>query len=181
MNHRTIRLVGAVNASFGTAGLLALVTSYGLAERLVLDQEAAKAGTLAVRTWHWVGPDIPVTLSMSLMLVGAAAGIVGSAIQQSIIFAHRAGHGTLERGFVWWYLLRPVWSALLGTVAVIAVNAGLVSIGDQTTSDAGVTVLVTFGCFAGLFTDRVLDKLRDMLGATDPAAFVAANPSPATT
>ena len=177
MTHRTIRLVGVVNAACGTLGLVALVASYGLAERLVIDQESAPASTLALRTLRWWGPDISVTLGMSLMIVGASAGIVGSAIQQSIIFAERAGHGTLERGFVWWYLLRPVWSALLGAVAVVAVNAGLVSIGDQTTSSAGVTVLVTLGCLAGLFTDRVLDRLRELLGASDPAALVATNPT----
>jgi hypothetical protein len=51
-------------------------------------------------------------------------------VQQSIVFASRAGQQTLERGYLWWYVLRPVWSALLGGVVVLTVNAGLVSIGD---------------------------------------------------
>jgi hypothetical protein len=106
------------------------------------------------------------------MIVGAAAGAVGSIIQQSIIFAQRAGFQTLQRGFVYWYVLRPIWSALLGAVVVIAANAGLISIGDETTSSAGVTVLVTLGCLAGLFTDKALDRLRSLLGASDPATVV---------
>jgi hypothetical protein len=88
------------------------------------------------------------------------------------------GHETLEVGFVWWYLLRPIWSALLGAVFVIAVNTGLISIGDQTTSTAGVTVLATVGCFAGLFTDQVLDRMRDLLGATDPTEPVLGTAGP---
>jgi uncharacterized membrane protein YdcZ (DUF606 family) len=162
------RVIGAVNAVEGPLAMVALVAAYGLAEHLVSSQEAAAEGTLAVERIGVLGTDLPVTLSMSLLLVGAAAGAVGSVIHQSIIFAHRAGHDTLERGFVWWYLLRPLWSGLLGAVVVTAVNAGLISIGDETTSGAGVTVLVTAGCVAGLFTDRVLDRLRDLLGATDP-------------
>jgi hypothetical protein len=102
-------------------------------------------------------------------MLGATAGLVGSVIQQSIVFALRAGHERLERGYVWWYLLRPVWSALLGAVIVVAVNAGFVSIGDTTTSAAGVTVLATAGVLAGLFTDQVLQRFQKLLGASDPA------------
>jgi len=169
MTPNMTRLIGAINIAAGVVGMAALVATYGLAEQLVARQEAAPAGTLATQAVHVFGGDFTVTVSMSVLLLGAASGLVGSAIQQSIIFAHRAGHETLEGGFVWWYLLRPIWSALLGAVLVTAVNAGLISIGDQTTSTAGVTVLVTVGCFAGLFTDQALDKLRDVLGATDPA------------
>lgn len=162
------RVIGTVNVVQGVASLFALIAAYGLAERLVVAQEQARPGALAVHTVHWWGPDFALTLSMSVLLVGAASGLVGSAIQQSIIFAQRAGHETLEQGFVWWYLLRPVWSALLGAVVVITADAGLIGIGDQTTSAAGVTVLVALGCLAGLFTDKALQRLRPLLGASDP-------------
>jgi hypothetical protein len=99
-------------------------------------QGAAPAGDVATRTIASWGPSISVTLATSLVLVGAAAGFVGSVVQQSIVFASRAGQQTLERGYVWWYVLRPVWSAWLGSVVVLTVNAGLVSIGDDTTSAA---------------------------------------------
>jgi hypothetical protein len=118
-----------------------------------------------------------VTLNMSLLMVGAAAGAVGSVIQQSIVFARRAGHETLQRGFVWWYVLRPVWSSLLGAVVVVTVNAGLISIGDQTTSAPGVTILVTMGCAAGLFTDQALHRLAPLLGATPAEQPVAVAPA----
>jgi hypothetical protein len=144
------------------------VAAYGVAERLVATQEAGDGSELATRTIAWWGPDFTVTLGMSILLVGAAAGVVGSVIHQSMVFAQRAGHETLQRGFVWWYLLRPFWSGLLGAIAVVTFNAGLVSIGDQTTSAAGITVLVAVGCLAGLFTDQVLQRMRSMLGATPP-------------
>ena len=68
-------------------------------------------------------------------------------------------------GYVWWYVLRPVWSALLGSVVVVAVNTGLISIGDTTTSSAGVTMLVTMGALAGMYTDQALQRLQPFLGA----------------
>jgi hypothetical protein len=171
MGTRTRRAVGAANVAAGMAAFGALVASYGFSERLVVAQESAPTGTLVTEqlfpTW---GPDIGISLDMSLLMLGAAAGVVGSLIQQSIVFAQRAGHENLERGFVWWYVLRPVWSALLGAIIVVAINTGFVSIGDATTSTAGVTVLATAGALAGLFTDKVLQKLQDLLGATDPAS-----------
>jgi hypothetical protein len=165
------RLVGLGNALAGSLALVALVWSYGLAEEMVAAQEAAAPGEIATRTISSWGPSLSVTLATSLVLVGAAAGFVGSVVQQSIVFASRAGQQTLERGYVWWYVLRPVWSALLGSVVVLTVNAGLVSIGDETTSAAGVTVLVTAAAVAGLFTDQALQRLRSVLGASDPSTL----------
>jgi hypothetical protein len=164
----TRRLIGTINFAEAVLSLVGLVAAYGIAERLVSAQEVVVAGDVATRTVHWWGPDFTTTLNMSLLIVGAAAGAVGSVIHQSMVFAQRAGLETLERGFVWWYLLRPVWSALLGSVVVVAVNTGLISIGDETTSTAGVTVLVMMGALAGLFTDQAMRRLRPMLGATPP-------------
>jgi hypothetical protein len=47
---------------------------------------------------------------------------------------------------------------------VLSVNTGLISIGDQTTSTAGVAVLVTMGALAGLYTDQALRRLKLLLG-----------------
>ena len=104
-----------------------------------------------------------VTLNMSLLIVGAAAGAVGSVIRQTMDVARSAR--ARDRRPVSWYVLRPLWSALLGAVSVVAVNTGLISIGDETTSSAGVAVLVLTGCLAGLFTDQVIQRLRRLLDA----------------
>jgi hypothetical protein len=163
MTTRARRFLGAVTVVEGMLALSALLSSYGLAERLVAAQEQ-EGERLATVDVHWWGPDFSVTLAMSLLLVGAASGVVGSVIQQSIVFASRVGQDTLEQGLFWWYVLRPVWSALLGSVVVVAVNTGLISIGDTTTSSAGVTVLVTMGALAGMYTDQALQRLQPFLG-----------------
>jgi hypothetical protein len=134
----------------------------------VAAQELATKGTLATRSVGLPALHIGVTLNMSLLIVGAVAGAVGSIVHQGVVYA-RARHEHLKCDHVLCYVLRPVWSALLGAVAVISVNTGLISIGDQTTSTAGVAVLVTTGALAGLYTDQTLKRLRLPIGMT-PAA-----------
>jgi hypothetical protein len=172
------RLTGTVNALEGLIAFVWLVASYGLAERLVAAQEAAPTGTVATRDLRWWGLDIPLTLNMSLLIVGAAAGAVGAVVQQGLAFAQYARYDRLKNGQVWWYVLFPVWAALLGAVVVVAVNTGLISIGDETTSTAGVTVLVTMGALAGLFTNQALRRLRPILGG--PTSPEPTDPQPPT-
>ncbi len=159
------RQIVALNIAEAVAALWALIAAYGLAEQLVADQEAAPA-ELARRSLGWWILDVSVTLNMSLLIVGAAAGAVGSVIRQSMTLTQRSRR--VEDRSLWWYVLRPLWSALLGSVSVIAVNTGLISLGDETTSSAGIAVLVLTGCLAGLFTDQVLRRLRNMVDRTRP-------------
>ncbi|WP_350275411.1 hypothetical protein [Kribbella sp. HUAS MG21] len=149
------RVIVAVNILEAVITLPCLVAAYGLAEQLVAAQETAapqQVASLQVAS-------LAVTLNMSLLIVGAAAGAVGSVIHQSMAFART----TAPNHQLAWYLMRPLWSALLGSVSVIAVNTGLLSIGDETTSSAAVAVLVLTGCLTGLFTDQTLHRLRHLL------------------
>ena len=161
----TRRVIGSINIAEVVVGLPCLIAAYGLAEHLVVAQEAAAPGQVASQSVNFWPADLAITLNMSLLIVGAAAGAVGSVIQQSMAFARTNG-ATGQRS-VLLYILRPLWSAVLGSISVIAVNTGLISIGDETTSSAGVALLVLTGCLAGLFTNRFLARLRRML---DPAA-----------
>jgi hypothetical protein len=160
------RQIVAVNIAEAVVALLSLIAAYGLAEQLVAAQEAAGSGKLANRAFDWWILDFVVTLNMSLLIVGAAAGAVGSVIRQSMTLTGRSR--SVEDRSIWWYVLRPLWSALLGSVSVIAVNTGLISIGDESTSSAGIAVLVLTGCLAGLFTDQVLRRLRSMVDRSRP-------------
>jgi hypothetical protein len=155
-SHR--RLIVAINIAQAVIALPCLIAAYGLAEHLVAAQEAVGPHQVASRSAHWP-VDFAITLNMSLLIVGAAAGAVGSVIQQSMTFARTTG----ANHQVAWYIMRPLWSALLASVSVIAVNAGLISIGDESTSSAGVAVLVLTGALTGLFTDQALNRLRRIL------------------
>lgn len=169
--------IGVLNLVEGVVALVAVVGAYGLAERLVVAQEATADQGLAVEPAWW---GIEITLGMSLILVGTAGAFAGGVARQSMAFASRSGYETLERSFTWWYVLNPVWSALLGGAFVTAANAGLVSIGDDTTSTAALPMLATMGALAGLFTDQVLQRMRSVIGLTDPKVAASQVPEPAT-
>ncbi len=79
------------------------------------------------------------------------------------VFAARAGHETLERGYAWWYFTRPLIAAALAFVFYVTVIAGYF---DDVTSDSrpALVVAAVVGGLTGLFTDQVLDKLRGVLG-----------------
>jgi len=173
--------IGLLNLAEGLLAFVLLVWAYGFTEQIANTQAAAKSGELSHQTVAWWGPDFSLTVGMAVIVLGAASGLVGSMIQQSKIFAERAGNDRLQEGFIWWYVLRPVWSLLLGGVAVVAFNADLIQIGDKTSSSGSITVLVAIGCVAGLFTDQILQKLRKLLGATDTDKFVVPSNQPAPT
>jgi hypothetical protein len=114
----------------------------------------------------WFGPHFTATAMTSLIIVVAFAAVAGSVVHLIMVFTLRAGKGTLECGYESWYLLRPVAAALLGVVLFLAVHAGVMTIGESGAPNVPLYGLA--GALAGLFTDRVLQRLRAVLGATDP-------------
>jgi hypothetical protein len=98
--------------------------------------------------------------------------VLGSIAIMIITFANRAGKETLERGFLWWYLIRPFAAAAVGVLFYMAIIAGFFN----QTSARGRSALVlaaAIGGLAGLFTDNVVQKMRALLGLSsfdEPAA-----------
>jgi hypothetical protein len=136
--------------------------------------ERAEAGHRPVAA-HWFVVSFPVSADTGLMALVAFAAIAGSAVHCIVVFSERAGRRTLERGYVWWYLLRPLGAALLGVLFYFAVRAGLMTLGT-TAGPPSPAAGATLGAFAGLFTDRVLQKMGRVLGSTDPATPASTQP-----
>lgn len=157
----------------GIGSLVGLLWSYPLAERA----QAGNGTTVAVQ---WIGPDFHLTPTTAVLLAMAFAACCGSVVQASVVFAIRAGNHTLERGYEAWYFLRPITSLLLGPLFGLATIGGLAAI--TTGSGAGTSLslpaLVTTGALAGLFTDRVLQQMQRILGATDPDKHASEQETP---
>lgn len=119
----------------------------------------------AVTLWFL---DFHMSEESGLLLLVASAAVAGAAVHLILVFTERAGYRTLEAGYLWWYLLRPVAAALLSVLFVIAVRTGLSTLGTAQPTTPSVPVLLTAGGLAGLFTDRVLQQMRNLLGSTDP-------------
>jgi hypothetical protein len=64
---------------------------------------------------------------------------------------------------------------------MLSVKAGMAAFGNSDTKIADLSVAVTTGALAGLFTDRVLQQLQGLLGATDPSKSASTQPIPGKT
>jgi hypothetical protein len=157
----------------GIGSLIGLLWSYPLAERA----QAGNGTTVAV---HWLGPDFHATPTTAVLLAMAFAASSGSVVQAAVVFAMRAGSQTLERGYEAWYYLRPVTSFLLGPLFGLATIGGLSAITSGSGAGARLSLpaVVTAGALAGLFTDRVLQQMQRILGATDPDKHASQQATP---
>lgn len=118
----------------------------------------------ALTAIRWVGHDFTFTPTSGVLLLGLIGGVAGSLVHTITIFSSRAGRRTLEATYFWWYLLRPFAAALLSLLFVAAVHSGLLSVTNGPKSAIAVVGFVAGG-LAGLFTDAVLQKLRNLLGS----------------
>jgi hypothetical protein len=65
-------------------------------------------------------------------------------------------------------------------VFVAALRSGLVALGTGTTDSSTAVLSFLAGGLAGLFTDRVMQRLRGLLGATKTDQKASEQPAPGT-
>lgn len=141
---------------FGVALLATIPWAWSFASRLV----SGKAGTTV--SVHFLGVGFTPTAEFSLLLIVLLAAMLGSVAVLTLTFSSRAGHGTLESGYVWWYLTRPITAAALGLLFYVAIMAGFFS-ATTTQGHPALVIAAAIGGLAGLFTDQVLKKMRSIL------------------
>ncbi len=148
--------VGLWLGSLGVAALMAAVWAWGIADRVGTTSQAVR----------WSGPDFTATAGTSALVLAAVGGVVGSFVHSASLFASRVGRRTFENSYFWWYLLRPLEAALVAMVFVAALRSGFVALGASSTDTRTTVLAFLAGGLAGLFTDRVMQRLRQILGAT---------------
>jgi hypothetical protein len=148
----------AIGVYLTVLGLLLLAATphmWSLATQVMTSQSASQ-----VSVW---GLDFEATPEMALMAIVILMGLIGSVTVMTLVFALRAGNGTLEDSFAWWYVTRPITAAGLAVLFYVTATAGLLDLGAI--SDASALVIAAaLAALAGLFTDHVLEKMRGMLG-----------------
>ena len=152
------RLVGVYLIGLGTALLAVIPWAWSFASRAVAAKQAVPASFL--------GQPFNATPEFSMVLIVLLTAALGSVSVLAMTFSARTGRETLERGFFWWYLTRPISAAGLGLVFYLAVVSGFLA---AATSAGQPTLIVaaTIGGLAGLFTDQVYRKLFSVLGLVD--------------
>lgn len=134
---------------------------------------------LAVTPWVWslasqvtitgsrrvefLGQPFIATPAMMLLVVVILMAMLGGVTVMALTFASRAGLETLERGFVWWYVTRPLTAAASAVLFYMTVVAGLLDLSSVGQRPA-LMLAAALAALAGLFTDQVLSKLRNLLG-----------------
>ena len=116
-------------------------------------------------TSHFLGLAFTVSAASTLVAMVALMALIGSVTVMTLTFAARAGHGTLEQAYLWWYVTRPVSAAGLGILFYMLVVAGFFNVSSiEGGSSAALVVAAALGGLAGLFTDQVIEKVRKALG-----------------
>jgi hypothetical protein len=149
-------VVGVWLAAVGVASVLAAMWLWAVADRATSANDAV----------HWIGPDFTATAATGSLALAAVGGVAGSFVHAGSLFAARVGRRTFEISYFWWYLLRPLESALVAIVFVAALRSGLLALGADTKDTDTVVLAFLSGALAGLFTDRVMQRLRGLLGAS---------------
>lgn len=151
------RGVGAYLILLGVAVLAVMPWAWSFASRAT----DGKQVTASFLRWQFTP-----TPEFSMVLIVLLTAILGSVAVLAMTFSDRAGHETLERGYLWWYLTRPISAAGLALAFYMAFVAGFFSAATATDRPA-LIVAAAIGALAGLFTDRVLKKMYKVLGLFD--------------
>lgn len=154
MSKRSKTWVGVYLIGVGLALLSVMPWVWSFASRVV-DGKQINASFLGLR--------FTPTAEFSLILVVLLTAALGSVAVLGKTFSARAGHETLEQGYLWWYLTRPITAAGLGLAFYMAFVAGFFSATTATDRPA-LVIAATIGGLAGLFTDQVLKKMSNVLG-----------------
>jgi hypothetical protein len=159
----------------GVLSLVGLLWIYPQAESI-----GSKGG--APTPVEWWGPDFTASLTTATLLAMAFAALAGCIVQACIVFSMRSGKHTLERGYEAWYFLRPFASALLAVLVGLAAQAGLFVVTSESPDSTRLSLptMVAVGALAGLFTDRVIQRMQNILGATDPDKAASSQTTPGT-
>ncbi|HEY8721292.1 hypothetical protein [Pengzhenrongella sp.] len=157
MSKRLRRSIGVYLLVIGLALLAIIPWAWSVASNVVV---AADGATVRAT---FLGRSFTPTAEFCLAMIVLLTAMIGSVVVLSLTFSSRAGHETLERGYLWWYLTRPISSAGLGLLFYLAIIAGFFD-ASGTSDRQALTYAAAIGGLSGLFTDQVLKKMRGILG-----------------
>src|SRR5215469_7739130 len=154
MSRRVIIGVGCYLAVLSVAALAITPWAWSLATSGVTSRTAGRARFLSL--------SFTPTAEFNLIIIVMLMSVLGSLAVMIITFANRAGHETLEHGFLWWYLTRPFAATAIGVLFYMAIIAGFFN-KNSATGRSALVLAAAIGGLAGLFTDAVLQKMRAAL------------------
>ena len=101
----------------------------------------------------------PFSLAYQCALIGALGGIVYCL---RAVYLNRSVRNSWDPNWTTWYLIRPVVSSIVGLVAFIFLNAGLLVLDAEHTASSNQYGFLALSFVAGLNVDRFLVKIEDI-------------------
>jgi hypothetical protein len=152
------RAIGCYLVGFGLLLLIVVPWAWSVGWRA---NESENGQTPA----SFLGLDFTASAPAMLLTTVVLMAVIGSITVMTLVFAARAGHGTLEQTYVWWYVTRPVSAAGLGVLVYMFIVAAVFDFATiEDGSTPALVVAAAVGALSGLFTDQVLDRVRRVLG-----------------
>ncbi len=126
-----------------------------------------------------------IDLNTLLLLLVAIAGFLGNLIHISASFTNFIGAGKFKRSWTLWYFVKPFTAAALAIGVYIIFRAGFLN-SSEASASVNLYGVVAMAFFAGLFTDKATDKLKEVFGVIFQSSMARPNPletthNPATT
>ena len=101
----------------------------------------------------------PFSLAYQCALIGAVGGIVYCL---RAVYLNRSVRNSWDSNWTTWYIIRPVVSSIVGLVAFIFLNAGLLVLDAEYNNSSNHYGFLALSFVAGLNVDRFLVKIEDI-------------------
>lgn len=96
-----------------------------------------------------------------LLLLVALGGFLGNMIHVATSFTTFVGAGKFKRSWVLWYCIKPFTASALAIGIYFVFRGGFLNMSDGGSS-INLYGLMTISIFAGLFTDKATEKLKEI-------------------
>jgi hypothetical protein len=106
--------------------------------------------------------DDVIQFNTILLILVAAAGFLGNMVHIATSFTAFVGLGKFNRNWILWYAVKPFTASALALIVYFTFRAGFLSSNDGG-SNLNLYGIMSISAMAGLFTEVVTRKLRDVL------------------
>lgn len=108
------------------------------------------------------GKGFDVSAEVCFFLIVILAGILGSLIHSIYHFVYRVGNKSLERSWLSWHLMRPLWGAALALVFYLVVRGGVVVAAREGFDSLSPYGLAGVAAIVGFASRQAISKLNSI-------------------
>ncbi len=121
---------------------------------------SSNSNTAAVNTVFYKRKDL-IHINTLLLILVALGGFLGNMIHVATSFTTFVGAGKFKKSWLLWYCIKPFTASALAIGIYFVFRGGFLNM-----SDGGASInlygLMTVSLFAGLFTDKATEKLKEV-------------------